>query len=61
MKLRSVATEYEYTAYLTTEHACSSYGQPVCREGVLAHFTTKKGLPARTGISVGDWLKIKSI
>ena len=59
MKLRSVATENEYTAYLTTEHACSSYGQPGCREGVLAHFDNKKGLPARTGIPVADWLKIK--
>ena len=42
MKLRSVATEYEYTAYLTTEHACSSYGQLVCREGVFADFGNKK-------------------
>jgi hypothetical protein len=61
MKLRSVATEYEYTAYLTTEHACSSYGQPVCREGVLAHFTTKKGAACTHGDICSRLAKIKPI
>jgi hypothetical protein len=52
MRLRNIDTEYEYTAYLTTEHACSSYGQPA--QGVLSFSNSKIGYSAYGGSGRGE-------